>query len=304
MMMRAARTCLLACAVLASSAQLARADARPGDPFAYNLRLTLQPLAFQGAITQRWFGSSARIEYGPVPWLDILLDGRFSWFSANENINTLNYLARAGLAFHVSQTVREEKLIGTVYPADVPAITTSVGSDQDLIGTPVQEKLSSGSVGPLDRDVTLSAAMRAAHSLRVAVAYTRITERTYPDPEGWTRNRLWMLQLGYSYATHWNLVKGVTGKREVGYRRMYADLFLTTSGLTEADPDRTVTGRRLDFVPIGGRVGIQGALEGLIDSAPSLGMGYDLELALTPGRGGWEGYLFLALGLAFDVSAQ
>lgn len=302
-MMQIAQMCLLAC-VFASGAQLARADARPGDPFAYNLRLALQPLAFQGGLTQRWFGSSARIEYGPVRWFDLLLDGRFSWFSANENINTLNYLARAGLAFHVSQTVREQALVGTVYPADVPAITTSVGSDQDMRGLPVGEKLASGSKGPRDRDVTLSAAMRSMHSLRVAVAHTRITERAHPDPDAWTRNRLWMLQLGYSYGTHWNLVTAVTGKREVGYRRFYADLFVTTSGLTKADPDRTPAGGRLNFVPVGGRVGMQGALEGLIEGAPSLGLAYDLELALTPGRGGWEGYLFLAMGLAFDVSAQ
>jgi hypothetical protein len=55
---------------------------------------------------------------------------------------------------------------------------------------------------------------------------------------------------------------------------------------------------------VGARLGMQGAIEGLLESAPSLGFAYDLELGAYPGRGGLEGYLFLAFGAAFDVATR
>jgi hypothetical protein len=114
-----------------------------------------------------------------------------------------------------------------------------------------------------------------------------------------------LLQLGYSYSTHWNLVAQVTGKREIGYRRFFFDAMLTTAGLTKTYPTRTSDGKSaLSFVPVGARVGMQGAMEGLLEQMPSLGLGYDVELGAYPGRGGIEGYLFLALGVAYDVPTR
>jgi hypothetical protein len=294
----------LCAAALALCPAVTRADARPGDVFAYDLRLALQPLAFQGGVTQRWFGSSARVEYSPLRWLDVMLDGRVSWLSANADNHTINYWARAGFAFHISESVKEEKLYGTVYPADVPAISPpSIGSDQDWRDLPVSEKLRGGELRPLDVDKTVAAIMRDVHALRVALAYTRITEHALPSENTWMRNRMALLQLGYSYSTHWNIPESVSGKREVGYRRFYGDLMLTTEGLTKSTPAMKPAGT-VQFVPIGARVGMQGLLAGLLESAPSLGLAYDLELGMAPGRSGYEAYLFVALGLGFDVATR
>lgn len=295
---------VIACALALPRARV-HADARAGDPYAYDLRLALQPLAFQAGVTQRWFGSAARAEYGVARWLDVGVDGRFAWFNADSSIKVHSYLGRATFSFHIAESVDERALLGTVYPSDPPAVTPTPGTDQDLMGTPVSEKLRSGDVRPLDRDVTLSAAMRDVHSLRLGFAYGAVAERARPDVNAWARDRMALLQLGYSYSTHWNLMTHVTGKREVGYRRFFADAMLTTAGLTKTYPTHTSDGKTaLAFVPVGGRVGMQGAMEGLAEQAPSLGFAYDVELGVYPGRGGVEGYLFLALGVAYDVATR
>jgi hypothetical protein len=293
----------LACALALPRAS-AYAEAQPGDPYAYDLRLALEPLAFQAGVTQRWFGSAARAELGVTRWLDVALDGRFAWFNADSSIAVRSYLARANFSFHIAQSVDEQPLYGTVYPADTPAIAPTAGTDQDLMGVPVSEKLRSGEIRPLDRDLTLSAAMRDVHSLRLGFAYGQVAERARPDANAWARDRMALLQLGYSYSTHWNLVTQVTGKREIGYRRFFFDAMLTSPGLTKTYPTHTRDGSALSFVPVGARVGMQGAMEGLLGQMPSLGFAYDVELGAYPGRGGIEGYLFLALGVAYDVATR
>jgi hypothetical protein len=49
---------------------------------------------------------------------------------------------------------------------------------------------------------------------------------------------------------------------------------------------------------------MQGAMQGLLEELPSLGFAYDVELGAYPGRGGIEGYLFLAIGAAYDVATR
>ena len=58
------------------------------------------------------------------------------------------------------------------------------------------------------------------------------------------------------------------------------------------------------FNAFGLRVGMQGALEGFFQRAAGVGFAYDLELGMYPGRGGLEGYLFVALGVALDAATR
>lgn len=284
----------------------ARADATPGDPFAYDLRFAITPLAFQAALSQSWFGSAARIEYGPFRFVDILVDGRISWLPANRGGELAHsYTLRAGFAFHVAQSLSERALYGTVYPADTPAVSAgSVGTDRDLIDLPINERLRTGLDSPHDRDLTLVAVMRDAHSLRVGAAYTRLLERARPEGDRVVQNELPFAYLGYSFATHWNLPASLTGKREVGYRRFYGDLLVTQADLIESSRERTSKGQRISSQTLGARIGMQGAMEGLTHALPSLGLAYDLEIGMYPGRSGLEGYLFLALGVAIDVATR
>jgi hypothetical protein len=292
----------IGCALLLAGAR-ARADGEEGDPFAYNLRFALSPLAFSAAVTQSWFGSALRVEYEPVNSFELQLAGHVAWLNANHASALAHaYGGKFILAIHFSQSVREQPLYGTVYPADTPAVTGQLGTDHDLEDVPVNEKLRTALPMPRDRDTTLVASMRDVHSVRVGAAFTKVLQRARPDLDTVTQNELPYLNLGYSFATHWNLSTDVTGKREVGYRRFYGDLLLTAAGLVHADPARTARGGRVDTQPFGARIGMQGAMEGLLRKLPAVGVAYDLELGLYPGKGGLEGYLFLALGIALDVA--
>ena len=286
-----------------SAGASARADVQADDPYAYDLRFAVEPLAFQAGVSQSWFGSALRVEYAPARIFDLALDGRVAWLNANQVADVRAYQLRAGFSFHIAQSVREQELYGTVYPADTAAITGGTAADHPL-DLPISEVMRTGSPAPYDRDLTLRGAMRNAHSLRLGTAYAQLVERTRPDVSGVTRNRLPVLHAGYAYATYWNLPASVTGRRELGYRRFYADVLLTTLSMTHAQPDRTGDGTRLEFQPLGIRMGMQGAMQGWVQKLPALGFAYDLELGLYPGRGGLEGYLFLALGAAIDVATR
>jgi len=273
---------------------------RPGDPFAYDLRMAIVPVAFQAGVSQSWFGSAARIEYGVTPWIDVGLEGRGAWWNTNGSQH--GYLARLNLSFHVSQSVEQTALAGTVFAEDTPALSpVGIGTDRELQGTPVSDKLKTGDPTPLDRDVTLVAAMRSVHSLRVGLDVAAVTERALPDAGAKADNRMLMLHLGYGFGTHWNLPASVTGKREIGYRRFFCDALLTVPQLTRTRTEQNLQ-TDVDFFAVGARIGMQGALDALLSAAPGLGLSYDLELGAYPGRGGLEGYLFVGLGLAIDVA--
>ncbi|MET0386279.1 MAG: hypothetical protein ABW321_09995 [Polyangiales bacterium] len=297
---------LLLCSLCLLVVPLRVHASRPGDPFAYDLRVALQPLAFQAAVSQSWFGSAARIEYSPLRFLDVSLDGRVAWLNASQGaLLPHSYLARFGLAFHIVQSVRQKQLYGTVYPSDTAAISPNgIGVAQDLMEMPSSNRLRTGLENPYDRDPNLTATMRDVHSLRVGAAYTKILQRARPESDRRALNELPFAYVGYSFGTHWNLVADVTGKREVGYRRFYGDVLLTTSDLNDAEPRVRSNGERIDFRPLGARAGMQGALEGLLQDFPSFGVSYDMEIGLYPGRGGFEGYLFFALGVAIDAATR
>lgn len=296
---KVATTWLFAMGLLSPS--LAAAESY--DPFAYDLRVALQPFAFQAAVSQSSFGSAARIEYSAARVLDIAVDGRIGFFNSRKADDLHPYQLRGTLSFHIVQSVSEQELYGVVHPADTAVIGPQVGADRPL-EVPISDVMRSGQAVPYDPDPSLRGAMRNTHSLRLGAAYAQVQERARPDFALRARNRLAMAHLGYAFATYWNLAPSVSGKREVGYRRFYGDILLTASQLVDAAPDRTRDGTRVNFQPIGLRVGMQGSLAGFIRSAAGVGFAYDLELGLYPGRGGLEGFLFVALGVALDAATR
>ena len=299
-----ARLTLCLCAVgLWGPASVAAADSETYDPFAYDLRVALQPFAFQAGVSQSFFGSAARIEYGPLHVLDVAIDGRLAWFNATQREDVYSYQLRGTLSFHLGQSVSEQELYGVVHPADTAAIGAGTASDHAL-DIPINEVMRSGSPTPYDADPSMRGAMRNTHSLRLGAEYAQLLQRARPDVNARARNRVPMLHVGYAWATYWNLAPSVSGKRELGYRRFYGDLLLTAAQLVDVSPERTSDGTRITSNTIGGRVGMQGALDGFFPRAEGLGFAYDLELGLYPGRGGLEGYLFVALGVALDAATR
>lgn len=296
-----ALACLTGAARAEEASSSTHADSEPAQ---VDLRFAILPLSFQGAVSQSWFGSAARVEYAPVSFAEIALDGRVAWLNANHGSQLHSYALRANLTFHLSQSVAPHPLYGTVYAADTAAVGGGgIGTDQDL-QVPTSDRLRTGFANPRDFDPTLEASMRTAHSLRLGAAYLQLLERARPDEASVTRNRLPIAHIGYSYTTYWNIPARVTGRHEQGFRRFYGDLLLTLPDAIQASPDRTVDGGRVSTQPLGARVGMQGTLGGLIKSAPFVGFAYDLELGMYPGRGGLEGYLFLALGIALEAATR
>ena len=297
-------SCAVARARAQSTAPLSIVADTPEQEPKIDLRFALSPLAFQAAVSQSWFGSAARVEYAPLSFAEIALDGRVAWLNANQGSQLHGYAVRAGLTFHLVQSVAPKALYGTVYAADTAAVGGGgIGSDQDM-QVPSSERMRTGFAVPHDVDPTLEADMRTAHSLRVGAAYVQLLERGRPDTTTITRNQLPVAHIGYSHTTYWNIPRRVTGRHEQGFRRYYGDLLLTLPSAVSARPDRTPDGSRVSTQPLGLRLGMQGTLGGLLTSAPFLGFAYDLELGMYPGRGGVEGYLFLALGIALEAATR
>jgi hypothetical protein len=299
------RCVAIACVLWFAASAVAWAEARSGDPLAYDLRMALAPVAFQAGVSQSWLGSAARIEYGITHYLDVGVRGNLAWKNVIGERPTRSYSLALDFAYHFAQEVEDESLSGTVYPEDPPALQSGVaGTDRDLMDLPVSDRLQSGSLAPPDRNRQLMAAMRTLQSLRFGVAYSQVVERALPNGAQSAQNRLPLLHIGYGWGTHWNLPASLTGKREIGYRRLYVDALLTAPGLTHTTPMRTNTGMPLDFFPLGVRIGLEGAMDGLLSAAPGVGFGYGLELGALPGRGGLEGYLLIALGVSLDVATR
>jgi hypothetical protein len=302
-MMSLARLTVLAWLALSAVGSRAHAAPETYDPFAYDLRIALQPLAFQAGVSQSAFGSAARIEYGIFRVLDVAVDGRIGWLNATQSDDVHAYQLRGTLSFHFLQSVTEQELYGVVRPADTAAIGAGTASDHPL-DLPISEVMRTGAPGPYDPDPSLRGAMRNTHSLRLGAAYAQLVERARPDVNAHTRNRLPMAHIGYAFATYWNLAPSISGRRELGYRRFYGDVLLATSELVDASPERTRDGTRITFSGVGLRVGMMGALAGFLRGAPGVGFAYDLELGMYPGRGGLEGFLFIALGASIDAATR
>ncbi|HMI94164.1 MAG TPA: hypothetical protein VK509_22485 [Polyangiales bacterium] len=315
----------LGCALLASSARPAAAQrANPDDPYRYDLRAALFPVAFVAGVSQSSFGSGLRGEIDASRRLVLQLSGRLPWLEVAGQKERAGFALRAGLMVHFFDEVEQSELSNTVTAHDAAAPgQRRIGTDRDAdrkIGVPTSDKLGSPRMSAGDRREG-RAPVRHVQSLRLGYDLTRAVERARPpipskdprielnEPNGETRyelNTLHSLSLGYGFGSHWNISPATAGEREVGWRRFYIDALLTLEPLVDHEPiagaDRIAAPS--DFVPVGVRIGMEGAIEALLRGAPGVGFAYNLELGALPGYSGLEGYLLVGIGLALDFSTR
>jgi hypothetical protein len=278
------------------------------DPYAFDLRIGVFPVTFQAGLSQTSLGSAVRGEIDVSRRFTLSLAGRLPWLPLAGETDAQGFVLRAGVAWNFVDGVESERLVGTVYPDDTPAIEERGGVEFEL---PVQQKLGGPPLMMTDVDRQARGAMRTVHSLRVGYDFAQAVERGKPDTSaGVTRyllNTLHMFYAGYGWATHWNLSAEAAGKRELGWRRFFIDALLTVDALDSARPvgatARTPT-TGSDFFPLGVRLGMEGAIAALLRKLPGVGFGYSLEFGVLPGTSGVEGYLFAALGLELDFMLQ
>ncbi len=265
---------------------------------AYDLRIGVFPVAFQAGMSQSWFGSAVRAEYGVHRNLDIGVSARLPWANVTGDTSQQTYSFAGLLVLHIQQELTREKLSGTLYPEDTPMITgTGGGTDHDF-DMPVGQRLGGPRMGT-DHPGG-EAEMRSLISLRLGFIYTRSVESTRDTPAIHVINQLPMLNAGFGWGTHWNLDPQVTGKSEVGFRRYFIDALATLPSLVSYRVLDTKAPITPNMVPVGVRIGVEGSIDAFFHSAPGVGFAYTLELGALPGRAGLEGYLFLGLGLALD----
>jgi hypothetical protein len=315
----------LACALLASNAAKGAAQrANPDDPYRYDLRVGLFPVSFVAGISQSGFGSGVRGEIDATRRLVLQLSGRLPWLEVAGQKERSGFGLRAGLIVHLLDTVEQSALESTVIPQDAPSPgQRRIGTDRDAdrkVGVSTSDKLGSPRMIVSDRREG-RAPVRHVQSLRLGYDLTRAIERARPnlpasDPRedlneasSNTRHELntfHALYLGYGFGSHWNISPATAGDREVGWRRFYLDALLTMEPLVDHDPvtnaDRIA--EPSSFMPIGVRLGMEGAIGALVRGAPGVGFGYNLELGALPGYSGLEGYLLVGLGVALDLSTR
>jgi len=300
-----------ACAITSS----ARAQYAPRDnPYAYDLRLGLFPVAFQAGVSQTQFGSALRAEVDLSRRFMLSAAARVPWLVLVGDAGSQGFAVRADVAWNFVDRVDSEPLVGTVYADDTPVVSAQVGSDFDV---PVSQRLGSPRFKPPDADRDHQASIRSVHALRLGYDFVRSVERdTQSAPNNLLptgedasdllyQNTIHAFHLGYAWGKHWNLSPASVGKREIGWRRFYLDALLTLDPLADSKPlgqARSLPQTKRDFFPVGVRLGMEGSIAALLRRTPGLGFGYSLELGALPATSGVDGYIFVGLGLAFDVA--
>jgi hypothetical protein len=288
----------------------AHAQSAPNDPYAFDLRLGVFPMAFQAGLSQSAFGSSLRAELDLGRYVTLHASGRLGWLGVTGQTDAVGYAGRGVLSLSLYDRVEDEALEGTLYPSDAPPPGGQRrGTDTDL-EVPIGQKLSGPPLQARERGEHASAPMRSVHAARLGFEHARAIQRMRPNAFDGTRryadNELNMLSLGYGWSTHWSLAPRQAGERAAGFRRFYLDALFTLPGLYSAepiDPDPRETAGSEELL-IGVRLGMEGSFVALVPWAESLGFGYTLEGGALPGEGGFEGYLLIALGLAIDVDTS
>lgn len=306
----------LGAALLAASPTPARAQTAGGDdPYRYDVRAALFPAVFVAGTTQRSFGSALRAELDLGQRLTLELGGVLPWLIAGGQDEPGTFTASAGLALHVFDRVEHEPLEGTVHPKDyaAPSGRGNVGTDSDL-SVPVSTRLGGPAMRPPEHASSdATGPVRHTHSLRLGYHLGHTVQRGRPDSAlGTTRhalNTVHALYLGYGFGQAWNLSPATVGERELGYRRFYVDALLTLDPLVHAEllepaGDAPEPEPEPTLLPVGARMGMQGAIDALLRSFPGLGFAYGLELSVLPGKSGLEGRLLIALGLELDASTK
>jgi hypothetical protein len=287
----------------------AAAQPRDSDPYAYSLRMALFPVHFQGGISQSHLGSGGRVEVDIMPGLTVATQGRGAWASVIGQKGALPYNVRGGISIHLVDKTLRQPLSGTVYPADVPTTEGAYTGHPSEADVPIHKTLGGPRLQPPEHATALLAPMRELITLRVGYDYTRAVERTSGvsvdgDPVRFL-NTFHAGYAGLGWGTHWNLEPNLAaGKREVGYKHYYIDATFTAKPLDEVENLTMGANDKRDFFPLGLRIGLEGAMDGFWDSAPGVGLAYNLELGALPGRSGLEGYLFIGLGVELDVILQ
>jgi hypothetical protein len=282
----------------------------PNDPYRYDLRFGIFPVAFQAGISQSHFGSAARAEFDVTRHLGLQVGGQLPWANVAGQTEPQTWSVRVGGVIHLVDHADIEPMSGTIYPEDTPVVGgPGPGTDTQLT-VPISQRMGGPRLIPPGGERTGKAPMRKVQSFRFGYEALRVVERARPDDaEGKHRyllNTFHAVYLGYGWGAHWNLNSETGGgERRVGWRRFFADVVLTAPGTTKTKPvSNNVPTEEPDFFPVGLRVGMEGAIDALVHSAPGLGFGYSLELGALPGRSGLEGVLMVALGVEFDVATR
>jgi hypothetical protein len=284
------------------------------DPYRYDVRTALFPVAFVAGMTQRSFGSALRGELDVGRHLTLELGGLIPWVVVGGEEVTGTFTASAGLSIHLFDQVELEPLEGTVHPKDYAAPSGNVGAETDSM-VPVGARLGGPAMRPPEHASSdATGPVRHMHSLRAGYHLGRTVQRARPDSAlgttHYATNTVHAIYLGYGFGQAWNLSPATVGERELGYRRFYLDALLTLDPLVDAELlDPTAFEPTLDepqpkptLFPVGMRLGMQGAIDALIRSAPGVGFAYTVELSMLPGRSGLEGRLLVALGVELDAS--
>lgn len=286
---------------------LAHAEAAPGDPLAYDLRIGVFPVSFQAGMSQSHFGSALRADYRVLRRLDVSVSARAGLWNVTGEREHHTYQLGAGVSIHLGEWLERDKLAGTVYPDNPPALSGagSRGADSDL-DVPVSTRLGGPPLGSdVDRDA--EALLYKVSSLRLGFSYVRAVMPAYTlDPAAlYVRSELPIFHVGFGWGAHWNLPASFTGKPELGYRRFYVDALATIPSLVDEAPlFSTSDAVHEDIFPLGARLGMEGSIDQLVRELPGLGFAYSIELGALPARKSIEGYLFLGLGVALDFATR
>ena len=302
---------LLALALTLGSARvLAEAPPEPNDPYRYDLRVGLLPLAFRAGISQSHFASGARAEYDLARHVSVQLSGVLPWWNVTGATDPQTWSVRAGVSIHFVDETNQSPLAGSVYPEDTPVVGgPGPGTDTQLT-MPVSQRMGGPRLSLGNPDASARAKMREVQSIRVGYEALRAVQRARPYDENgdyhYFLNTLHAFYAGYGWGSHWNLSPGAGGgERRIGWRRFFVDGVLTLVPLDKSKPlEDTQREQNPLFFPLGLRVGMEGAIDALLRSAPGVGFGYSLEVGALPGKSGFEGYLLVALGVELDFATR
>jgi hypothetical protein len=316
-------TCLLGSAAVAPLPVHAQPESHFGNPYEHGLRILLFPATFTAGISQSSLGSALRADLDLARAATLHLGGGVGWLPVLGEDSVVPFNVRLGASFNLSDRIQLEPLDGTVRPAAVPAAGGQRrGTDTDL-DVPMSQKLGGPPPPMRERDAYDHAKVRVVHALRAGYDLQRAVQQQrgvpelaegaerddpnalYADTDAVAENLVHALSLGYGWSTHWSLTPAEAGERALGFRRFYIDVLLTLPELTRVRgvPDSEVPeGADAPDLPVGVRVGMEGAFAALLSSPEELGFGYTLEIGALPGKSGAEGYLLIGLGVAFEIS--
>lgn len=308
---------------IASATAAAQPESHVGNPYEHGLRVLVLPAAFTAGISQSSLGSALRMDLDLGRAATLHAGGSIGWLPVLGEDSVIPYHLRLGASFNFIDRIQLEPLDGTVRPAAVPAAGGQRrGTDTDL-DVPMSQKLG-GPPPPLrERDAYEHAKVRVVHAVRAGYDLQRAVQQQRGVPElsgdsdredpdalnadtdAVAENIVHALWLGYGWSTHWSLTPAEAGERQLGFRRFYIDVLLTLPDLysVRGVPGSQVPeGSDAPDLPVGIRVGMEGAFAALLRSPEELGFGYALEIGALPGRSGAEGYLLIGLGVAFELN--